>query len=50
MMRDYVISLTCRNTVSVSFDVGAGKPFALGERLNAVCDMACMLALPWVSR
>ena len=49
-MTDYVSISTYKNTISVSFDVEAKKPFALGERLNAVCDMACMLALPWVSR
>lgn len=49
MMKDYVSAMKYKDTVSVYFDVEAEKPFALGERLNAVCDMAYMNGYNWAA-
>ncbi len=46
-MEDYVSTAKYGDNVSVYFDVGAEKPFALGERLNAVCEMAYMNGYNW---
>lgn len=48
-MKDYVSTAKYKDTVSVYFDVEAEKPFALGERLNAVCDMAYMNGYNWAA-
>ena len=48
-MTDYVSISTYKDTISVYFDVEAEKPFALGERLYAVCDMAYMNGYNWAA-
>ena len=46
-MSDYVSVFQYKDNVGISFDVGAEKPFHVGEQMNAAHEMAYMNGYNW---